>query len=240
MARLSRLTAPGVTHHIVAQGNNREPIFIDNADRTLWLALLQRHAEAAQVRVHAYVMLRDHIQILATPEASGDVSKMMQGIGRQYVGTFNRKHGRTGTLWEGRYRSSLVQGNAYLLNCMVFMDHTPVRLGEALTPNAHAWGSLGHYMGSRPEAWLHTPAVVWALGNTPFAREAAYQALVEKGVSNSTTTYILDRAWRGWAMGDDTFLDALAQMTQRRVGKGRPGRPKKVAPIDVSLIKATK
>lgn len=228
MARLARLTVPGVAHHVVVQGINRESIFLDNADRLAWLRLLQTHALSSGVSVHAYVLLRDHIQILVTPGPLGDVSRMMQGIGRQYVSVFNRKHGRTGTLWEGRYRCCLVQGDQHVLRCMVFMDLTPVRLSQADAASAHIWGSYGHYIGSQPESWLHMPASVWALGNTPFAREAAYQTLVDRGLSPATTADILDHVWRGWAMGDATFLADLARITQRRVQKARPGRPKKV------------
>ena len=161
MARLARLTVPEVTHHVVVQGINRESIFIDNADRVAWLGFLQAHALTTHVRVHAYVMLRDHIQILVTPEPDGDVSRMMQGIGRQYVSAFNRKHGRTGTLWDGRYRCSLVQSDQHLLRSMAFMDLTPVRLGEVGAVGSHIWGSYGHYTGSQPETWLYTPAPVW-------------------------------------------------------------------------------
>ena len=238
MARLARLTAPEVAHHVVVQGINRESIFIDNSDRSAWLGFLQVHALAARVRVHAYVMLRDHIQILVTPEPEGDVSRMMQGIGRQYVSAFNRKHGRTGTLWDGRYRCSLVQSDQHLLRSMAFMDLTPVRLGEVGAVGAHIWGSYGHYTGSQPETWLYTPAPVWALGNTPFAREAAYQTLVDRGLSAVETADIAAHVWRGWAMGDAAFLADLAQTTQRRVQKARPGRPKKVRQkVDMSPIK---
>ena len=238
MARLARLTVPEVTHHVVVQGINRESIFIDNADRVAWLGFLQAHALTTHVRVHAYVMLRDHIQILVTPEPDGDVSRMMQGIGRQYVSAFNRKHGRTGTLWDGRYRCSLVQSDQHLLRSMAFMDLTPVRLGEVGAVGSHIWGSYGHYTGSQSETWLYTPAPVWALGNTPFAREAAYQALVNRGLSAAETTDIADHVWRGWAMGDPAFLRVLRR--PRNVGwkKRDLGAPKKVRQeFDASPIK---
>ena len=202
MARLARLTAPGFVHHIVVRGNNGAAVFRDVSDRAHWVDCLRRFSASNQVAVHAYVLLKDEVQLLVTPESTGSVSRMMQAIGRQYVTTFNRKYRQTGTLWEGRYRCSLIQADAYLLPCMVYMDLAPVRAGE-----------------------------VWTLGNTPFAREAAYRDRVVAGLSAALVQTIRDHTHNGWALGDEAFLTALQGIVSRRVSKGKAGRPNKSNPL---------
>ena len=129
MSRQPRLTVPGYPHHIIQRGNNRQPIFVDDADRQRLLGDLAEHARNRGVAVHAYVLMSNHLHLLVTPEAADSVPLMMQGVGRAYVRYFNRRHGRSGTLWEGRYRSTLIEAERHLLACMVYIDLNPVRGG---------------------------------------------------------------------------------------------------------------
>ena len=109
MARLPRLTLAGEVHHVILRGNNRQPVFLDGDDRSAFLLLLAEHAKREKVQVHAYVLMDNHLHLLMTPEQDSSMAKCMQGVGRSYVRRFNQKHGRTGTLWEGRYRSTVLE-----------------------------------------------------------------------------------------------------------------------------------
>lgn len=230
MARLPRLSVAGYPHHLIQRGNNRQPIFTGEADRRMLLAMLGQYAGEFKVAVHAYVLMDNHFHLLATPPTDDAVPRMMQALGRRYVRYFNDSHGRSGTLWEGRYRSSLVQTEAYLLACMAYIDLNPVRAGLVVHPQDYPWSSYGHYAGQRHERLLTSHALVWQLGNTPFAREAAYRALVEAGISTGQQQALTDATLRGWALGDAAFLHALQQRTARRVAKRAAGRPRQVSP----------
>ena len=141
MARLSRLSLPGQVHHVLQQGNNRQPIFLDAEDRDTFLHTLAECARQHQVAVHAYVLLESRYHLLVTPASAQGVSMMVQALGRSYVRYFNRRHGRSGTLWEGRYRSCLVQHDLYLLSSMRYIELNPVRAGMVDHPGAYRWSS---------------------------------------------------------------------------------------------------
>ncbi|MES2609457.1 MAG: transposase, partial [Pseudomonadota bacterium] len=128
-------------------------------------------------------------------------------------------------LWEGRYRSSLLQTETHLLPCMAYMDLNPVRAGLVAQPQDHSWSSYGHYAGLRHEKLITPHALVWQLGNTPFAREAGYRDLVQAGISSQQQEALTDAAFHGWALGDPSFLASLQTHTERRVAKRAPGRP---------------
>ena len=132
-----------------------------------------------------------------------------------------------GTLWEGRYRCTVLQAELYLLACMVYMDLNPVRSGSVAHPAEFPWSSHAHYIGLRSDAMITPPALYWALGNTPFAREAAYKALTDSGISAELKAMLTDSALRGWALGDAAFVAKTQKQTPRRIVKARPGRPSK-------------
>jgi len=138
---------------------------------------------------------------------------------------FNDRHGRSGTLWEGRYRSTLIQTDRYLLTCMAYIDLNPVRAGMVADARDFPWSSHGHYAGLRHDRLLTPHPLYWELGNTPFAREAAYVELVRGGVRAADQRALTEATLRGWAAGDDDFLDSLQKSTDRRVVKAKAGRP---------------
>ena len=183
MARLPRLTVPGYPHHIIQRGNNRQAIFAANADYEALLAMIEEYARKAGIAIHAYVLMSNHFHLLATPDTVAGIPQMMQDVGRRYVRYFNQRQGRTGTLWEGRYRSTLIQAERYLLACMAYIDLNPVRAGIALEPGDYPWSSHGHYVGLRNDRLVSPHPLYWELGNTPFARDAAYAELVRSGIS---------------------------------------------------------
>ncbi len=225
MARLPRLTLAGHLHHVIQRGNNRQPIFADPEDRETILALLADNAPKHGVAVHAYVLMDNHFHLLVTPGTAEGLPRLMQAIGRRYVQYFNRRHARTGTLWEGRYRSTLLQPERYLLPCMAYLDLNPVRSGEVAQAADYPWSSHAHWVGLRHDRLLTPHALYWALGNTPFAREAAYGALVQAGIGVHVQEALTASALSGWALGEPKFLQDLQGDTPRRVTRGQAGRP---------------
>lgn len=228
MARLPRLTLPGYPHHVIQRGNNRQPIFATPADYQTLLDLLYENAQKCSVAIHAYVLMPNHFHLLATPETAEGLPQMMQAVGRRYVRWFNNAQGRTGTLWEGRYKSTVIEAERYLLACMVYMDLNPVRAGfiaSAAQAADYPWSSHGHYVGHRTDKLITPHPLVWGLGNTPFAREAAYADLVRGGISAGQKAALTDSALRGWALGSPDFVADLQNRTNRRVSKAAAGRP---------------
>lgn len=225
MARLPRLTLPGYAHHVIQRGNNRQPIFTSPQDFQTMLDLLAENARKFQVAIHAYVLMDNHFHLLATPQTAEGLPQMMQAIGRSYVRYFNDAHRRTGTLWEGRYKSTVIQTERYLLACMVYIDLNPVRAGMVAQARDYPWSSHAHFLGLRTDKLLTPHPLVWALGNTPFAREAAYADLVAAGVQTGQQQALTDSALRGWALGEPGFVKNLQNLTTRRVAPKPRGRP---------------
>lgn len=225
MARLPRLTLPGYPHHVIQRGNNRQPIFQSPTDYQLMLELLSENAAKFDVALHAYVLMGNHFHLLATPQTVEGLPQMMQAVGRRYVRLFNDAHQRTGTLWEGRYRSTLIQSERYLLACMAYMDRNPVRAGLVSQPQEYPWSSHSHYTGLRIDRFVTPHALYWQLGNTPFAREAAYAEMVQAGISQVQEGALTSSTLRGWVLGDCAFVTELQKATQRRLTKASPGRP---------------
>ncbi len=225
MARLPRLTLPDYPHHIIQRGNNRQVIFNTSADYLYFLELLHENARKFGISIHAYVLMGNHFHLLATPQTDTGLPQMMQAVGRRYVRYFNDSRGRSGTLWEGRYRSTLIQTESYLLACMAYIDLNPVRAGLVTEARNYPWSSHGHYVGLRSDRLVTPHALFWALGNTPFAREAAYAELVQAGVTGDQQAALTRSALSGWALGDAGFVAELQKRTERRVRQAQAGRP---------------
>lgn len=225
MARLPRLSIPGNLHHVMQRGNNREAIVRSDADRQTLLTLVTEQALQYRVALHAYVLMDTHLHLLLTPASNNGISLMMQAVGRRYVRYFNDLHRRSGTLWDGRYRSTVVQAERHLITNMCFLDLMPVRAGIVIHPHLYPWSSHCTYVGQVQDKRLTPHPVYWSLGNTPFAREAAYAERVREGLSETQVESIEAAVLHGWALGDMEFIAGLQQQTPRRVSKARPGRP---------------
>jgi putative transposase len=225
MARLPRLSVPGYPHHVIQRGNNRQAIFATSADYQFLLELLEQNARTLGVSIHAYVLMGNHFHLLVTPLADDALPRMMQAVGRRYVRYFNDSQGRSGTLWEGRYKSTLIQTERYLLSCMAYIDLNPVRAGLVAHAREYPWSSHGHYIGQCQDRLITPHPLYWDLGNTPFAREAAYDELVNAGLSLDTQNALTQSTLRGWALGEAEFVADLQKKTERRVSKALAGRP---------------
>ncbi len=231
MARLPRLSFAGLPHHVIQRGHNGQPVFLQPSDYQLMLDLLLEYARKFEVAVHAYVLLPNHFHLLLTPHAASGLPQMLQAVGRRYVRHFNDAQGRSGTLWDGRYRSTVLQAELYLLPCMCAMDLNPVRNGLAATAADWPWSSHGHYIGRHMDRLVTPHAQFWGMGNTPFAREASYAELIQAGIGAVQQQELLDATLKGWALGDAAFLQELQKATPRRLSKGHAGRPPRALPL---------
>ena len=229
MARLPRLVVPNQLHHLIAQGHNDQPVVRDEADYQSFMHWLREAARQSRVAIHAYVLLPSRLQLLATPSDEAGLSKMMQSLGRLYVPYFNARYGRTGTLWEGRFRATVLDPVTYFVPCAHLIEYQPVSAGLVLDIAAYPWSSHAHHVGHRKEPWLTDHPAYWALGNTPFEREAAYQQISEAPASSAMSEKILVATRKAWALGSDEFCRRLAKLTVRRLAPTKRGRPRKAA-----------
>lgn len=232
MARLPRLILPDQPHHVILRGNNRQAIFYSDLDREFLLATLAESAAQYRVALHAYVLMDNHLHLLATPPSADALSRMMQSLGRRYVGWFNARHQRSGTLWEGRFRAGLIEGERQLLACMRYIEQNPLRAGLCAEAAQWRWSSAAHHMGLARSALITEHEMYWRLGNTPFEREHAYRELMEQGVSTSEQLQFTDAVLRGRPVGSEAFLRLLSSEHAAVVNRRPRGRPRKVAPPD--------
>jgi putative transposase len=232
MARLPRLVVPHQPHHIIQRGNDRQLIFRDEADHQAFLKWLREAAKQFQVAIHAYVLMPNHVHLLATPLDSIGLGRMMQWIGRYYVPYFNLKYERVGTLWQGRYKATVIDSERYFMSCSRYIELNPVRAGIVLLPEEYPWSSYAHHVGAKPDPLITDHALYWALANTPFGREAAYRSLVEQGLTSAEVAEISSATLKGWALGSDKFKARLEKEANRRVQPGKRGRPTKLKPTE--------
>ncbi len=225
MARQARTALPGYTYHVIQRGNNHQQIFASDADRREMLELMFEASREQAVAIHSYVLMDNHIHLLLTPTTSEGLSKMMQQIGRSYVLRFNKRQGRSGTLFEGRFRSALVQSERYLLACMAYIDLNPMRAQMVAQPQDFAWSSYAHYSGGLTDRLITPHPHFFNLGNTPFSRERAYQELVQAGLTMHQQTQITQTLLKNHALGDDEFVLSLEKKTEKRLHASKAGRP---------------
>lgn len=226
MARLPRLTLPGQPHHIIQRGLNGQAIVTSDADRERLLAELRESAALHRLAIHAYVLMDNHLHLLATPESGEGLSRAMQSLGRRYVAAFNQRHGRSGTLWDGRFRAAPLEAEAHLLACMRFIELNPVRTGGWMGEvGDYRWSSAAHHLGRYRDPLVLDHALFWSMGNTPFEREAAWRTWLAEGCSQAEARRIADSALKGWPLGGAGWTAQLAKSTERPLAPRRRGRP---------------
>jgi putative transposase len=227
MARLLRLDLPGIPQHLVQRGNNRLPCVLDDGDRARYRQLLGEGLSRTDCALHAWVLMDNHVHLLLTPPAAGDVAQLMQALGRSYVGLFNARHGRTGTLWEGRYKSCLVDSEAYVLRCYRYIDLNPVRARMIDDPAAYPWSSCAANTCARTDPLLTPHAAYLALGPTAELRATAYKALLADALPDDQVTEIRAYLQQQRALGRDSFRAMVEARTARFAGIRPAHRPRR-------------
>lgn len=228
MARLPRLSVAGQLHLVAQRGAAGQALFVDAPDRANYVSALRDAARQCAVAVHAYALLEAQVLLLLTPAEPIGLTRAMQSTARRYVGGFNSRHGRKGSVWGGRFRSAVVEP-AFLLSCMAYVEQAPVRQGLAASAGEWAWSSAPHHLGRRPDPLITEHPDVWRLGNTPFEREARYRDFLERALTAKEFEAIRASLDGGWVLGSDAFAHAMAQGAARRVRPLDRGRPKKIS-----------
>jgi putative transposase len=231
MARLPRLAVAGHPHLVLQRGHNDQAVFLDDEDRRAYLDALREAARTHQVAVWAYTLADNHLHLLLTPPTDIALSRVMQSVGRRYVAGFNRRHGRSGTLWDGRFRAAPLDAAQLLLPALLFVDGHAQRTGKVQDAADHPFSSAGHHLGRCRDTLLSEAPAYWQLGNTPFERESRYAALLADGLPAPLLARIVQAGQGGWALGDAAYQAALAQTLTRPVAVRARGRPKKLSPI---------
>ena len=231
MPRPHRIDLPGVPQHLWARGNNRLPCFFRDQDRRIYLRYLAEAAADSESEVYAFVLMTNHVHLLATGRKGGAISRMMQSVGRRYARYVNDTHGRTGALYEGRYRSSLVQTEHYFFTCMRYIEENPVRARMVESPEQYAWSSFLQNALGEPRGWLTAHPEYLRLGKDVEERAAAYRALFSKPISDEDLAAIRVHVRKNRALGSDRFREAVAATLGRNVGIVPQGRPRRRADL---------
>ena len=226
MARKPRFNLIGVPQHIVQRGNNREPCFYALADYHRYLEDLKESASRNQCAVHAYVLMTNHVHILVTPFNEHGISHMMQDLGRNYVRYINYVYKRTGTLWEGRYKSGLVDSEKYLLTCMRYIELNPVRAGMVQHPGDYAWSSYSCNAFGKPDSLDTEHPLYIELGSEEDQRQYAYRKLFSCSLDPDEIHSIRESLNKELVLGRVDLKRKIEQMTKRQTMPAQMGRPR--------------
>ncbi len=225
MARLPRISPKGIPVHVIQRGNNRQACFVSDEDHGAYVAWLKEYAKKYGVDIHAWVMMTNHVHLLCTPQQEGAVSRMMQALGRRYVRYFNFEYRRSGTLWEGRYKSCLVQAERYLLEVYRYIELNPVRAEMVTDPGEYRWSSYQiNALGKVSDLCTPHPEYL-ALGVEPLERRENYRALFVHHVDDELLEEIRTNTNKGMAVGNDRFKEEIETLTGRRLRAKKRGRP---------------
>jgi len=227
VARQPRLELPGVPLHVIQRGNNRNACFHADGDRHLYLKFLGAAARRFQCGLHAYVLMPNHVHLLVTPESAGAVASMMQDLGRRYVRIFNDVHGRTGTLWEGRYKAAMIDTERYFLTCQRYIELNPVRASLVKNPADFRWSSHRHYVHGASNPLVTPHSIMQRLANDDTARREAYLDLFKEPIEPAVIDLIRSRTNKGWPIGSEDFLQQIEAVLGRGARPPKRGRPYK-------------
>lgn len=223
--------------HVIQRGHDRAVCFRDVRDYVTYLRYLEELVCKCECAVHAYVLMTNHVHLLLTPEKEDSTSQLMKHLGQRYAQYFNRTHERTGTLWEGRFRSSIVEGQDYLFRCYRYIEMNPVRAGMAKHPRDYPWSSYRENAeGERSAAFLAPHQQYIALGRSDVERRVIYRGLFDEVLDNKQLHEIRAAAKGGFALGGRQFKAEVAATLGRRAEPGKSGRPRKNGDIVFSVI----
>ena len=226
MPRKPRFILPGVPQHVIQRANNCGPCFYTEADYRYYLAALQTASARNHCRLHAYVLMTNHVHLLITPFMEHGISHTMQDVGRKYVRYINTTYHRSGTLWQGRYKASLVDSEAYLLTCMRYIEMNPVRANRVRHPGDYRWSSYYANAYGKDSPLIQPHPLYQALGATADTRQRSYRELFRHVLDDDLLTTVRTALNEELVLGRDNFKDRIEDMAQRRVRRGINGRPR--------------
>jgi len=224
MARQPRFTIPGIAQHIIQRGNNREPCFYTEEDYFRYRNDLIDAAKKNQAIIHAYVFMTNHVHLLVTPQHEHSITHMMQDLGRKYVRYINHTYKRTGTLWEGRFKASLVDSDAYLLTCMRYIELNPVRANMVAHPGEYRWSSYACNANGKTEPLIKPHSLYMALDKEPEQRQFAYRELFRMHLASEQIHEIRNALNQQLVLGRDDFKNKIEEMTNRQTRPKPLGR----------------
>jgi putative transposase len=228
MPRRARLKLPGVTVHVIQRGNNRQACFYADEDFQIYLHHLEELSRQFDCAVHAYALMTNHVHLLVTPKGEDGVSLLMKHLGQRYVQYINRSYGRSGTLWEGRFRSCLTQSEEYLLGCYRYIELNPVRAVMVTHPREYKWSSYRSNAEGKASSLLTAHLLYQRLGHDEEERKLAYRALFKTGLDADIIETIRQATNGGFAIGNARFIKEVEEVLGRRAQRGKAGRPVKV------------
>ena len=227
MARQPRFALPWHPQHVIQRGNNRDRIFADDRDYLVYLETLEEACVEHDCLVHAYVLMSNHVHILITPGTEIGISKAMQSLGRRYVQYFNRRYRRTGTLWEGRYKATLLDTDRYLLTCYRYIELNPVRAGMVETPADYRWSSYRYNALGFNDPLIAPHELYLKLGDTGQIRQEAYRKLFVNGIDQSDLSNIREATNKAWVLGNNRFKAHVQRLLERQAGPRLRGGDRK-------------
>lgn len=227
MPRRPRFDITDIPQHVIQRGNNRQPCFLAESDYRRYLDFLSDACETHGCNLHAYVLMTNHVHLLVTPTRLRALGKMMQSLGRRYVKRFNKIHQRTGTLWEGRYKASLVSSDEYLLTCYRYIELNPVRAGIVSKPQDYRWSSYRHNALGLFDSLIVEHETYLSLGAEGRARHGNYRNLFASEIGENTLSDIRNCANGDLVFGNESFKDQIELVLDRKSRIGKAGRPRK-------------
>lgn len=230
MPRRARIAMPGIAWHIIQRGNNRAACFYAADDYRQYLKILGEQARRHGCAIHAYVLMTNHVHLLVTPEHADSASLMMKQLGQRYVQYINRTYRRTGTLWDGRFRSCLAQNAGYVLACYRYIELNPVRANMVEHPADYPWSSFRANGQGGKDPLLTSHAEYTALGCEPAKRRRAYRTLFRAHMERALIDEIRAATNGNFVLGNDRFKEEIGRTLKRRVVPGQPGRPRRRDP----------
>lgn len=225
MPRKKRFYQPGVPAHVFQRGHNKEPVFFDDQDYLAYLRFLKAAADDLGCLIHAYVLMTNHVHLLATPQAENDISLLFQNIGRHFVPYINKTYRRRGSLWEGRHKGHILESEAYFLVCMRYIEMNPVRAAMVDHPGQYRWSSYAANAQGVDNAILKSHALYLALGEAPAERQAAYRTGFDDETRSDELELIRACLHSGTPLGNDYFKRKIESVSGIRVGYSKRGRP---------------
>ncbi len=224
MPRKKRMYVPGVPGHVIQRGNDRNPCFFEEENYLFFLKCLEDAARRYDVAIHAYVLMTNHFHLLMTPSTKTGISRMMQLLGNRYVQYINKKYRRTGTLWEGRHKSCLVDAERYLLTCYRYIELNPVRAKMVEYPGDYRWSSYRYHATGSPSSIIQEHEVYMRIASTRMERMACYRELFTAGLGDRDVRDVRNAVAFSVPLGDNQFKERIEATLGRSTGYADLGR----------------